>query len=131
MSEAAKSGAGATPGPEKYFRERLAEGKFEIQHCAACDRYVFYPRVLCPHCGAARLEWRAASGRGTVYSTTVVRQRAEHGGDYNVALVDLAEGPRMMSRVVGCAPQEVTIGLRVKARIDQFDGQLLVMFERE
>jgi hypothetical protein len=104
-------------GPEKIYRDKLAQGTFEIQRCGGCAKHVFYPRVLCPHCGSARLEWVAPSGRGTVYSTTVVRRKAADGGDYNVALVDLEEGPRMMSRVVTVTPDAVRIGMIVKARI--------------
>jgi len=105
------------PGPEKTYQDKLAQGSFEIQRCAACGQHVFYPRVLCPHCGAERLDWIVPSGRGTVYSTTVVRRKPADGGDYNVALVDLEEGPRMMSRVVSIAPDGVRIGMAVKARI--------------
>jgi uncharacterized OB-fold protein len=104
-------------GPEKIYRDKLAQGRFEIQRCGGCAKHVFYPRVLCPHCGSGRLEWIAPSGRGTVYSTTVVRRKAADGGDYNVALVDLEEGPRMMSRIVTVAPEAVRIGMAVKARI--------------
>jgi uncharacterized OB-fold protein len=104
-------------GPEKQYLDKLAAGRFEIQRCAACTKHVFYPRVLCPHCGSERLEWVAPSGRGTVYSTTIVRRKPADGGDYNVCLVDLAEGPRMLSRVAGVAPDEVRIGMAVKARI--------------
>jgi uncharacterized OB-fold protein len=104
-------------GPEKRYLDALAQGRFEIQKCAACARHVFYPRVLCPHCGSDRLEWVAPSGRGTVYSTTVVRRKPADGGDYNVCLVDLAEGVRMMSRVAQIPPQDVKIGMSVKARI--------------
>ena len=64
-----------------------------------------------------KLDWVKASGSGTVYSTTVVRRKPEAGGDYNVALIDLAEGPRMMSRVVGVEPTAVKIGMKVRARI--------------
>jgi uncharacterized protein len=105
------------PGPEKRYLEALARGRFEIQKCALCARHVFYPRVLCPHCGGERLEWVAPGGRGTVYSTTVVRRRPAEGGDYNVCLVDLAEGVRLMSRVAGIAPDAVTIGMAVEARV--------------
>lgn len=105
------------PGPEKTYQDKLAQGSFEIQRCAGCGKHVFYPRVLCPHCGAERLDWIVPSGRGTVYSTTVVRRKPADGGDYNVALVDLDEGPRMMSRVVSIAPDAVRIGMAVKARI--------------
>jgi len=108
----------ATPaGPEKQYFDKLAAGRFEIQRCAGCGKHVFYPRVLCPHCGAQRLDWVAPSGRGTVYSTTIVRRKPADGGDYNIALVDLAEGVRLMSRVAGIAPDQVKIGMPVKARI--------------
>jgi len=107
----------AHPGPERLYRDKLAQGRFEIQRCAACGRHVFYPRVLCPHCGADRLDWVAPGGGGTVYSTTVVRRRPADGGDYNVALVDLDEGVRMMSRVAEVAPDKVRIGMRVRARV--------------
>ena len=104
-------------GPEKRFFDALGAGRFEIQRCAACARHVFYPRVLCPHCGWDRLDWVAPNGRGTVYSTTVVRRKPADGGDYNVCLVDLAEGVRMMSRVVSVPPEAVKIGMPVKARV--------------
>jgi len=105
------------PGPEKIYQDKLAQGVFEIQRCTACNQHVFYPRVLCPHCGGDQLEWTAPSGRGAVYSTTVVRRKEADGGDYNVALIDLDEGPRMMSRVVGVQPSAVRIGMAVRARV--------------
>jgi len=105
------------PGPEKIYQDKLAQGVFEIQRCASCAKHVFYPRVLCPHCGAGQLDWVAPSGRGTVYSTTVVRRKEADGGDYNVALIDLDEGPRLMSRVVTVTPDAVRIGMTVLARV--------------
>jgi len=111
----------STTGPEHDYKHKLAQGRFEIQQCAACAKHVFYPRVVCPHCGGHTLEWVAAAGAGVVYSSTVVRRKPEAGGDYNVALVDLAEGPRMMSRVVGIEPTAVKIGMKVRARIAQGD----------
>jgi len=116
-------------GPEREFEEFLADGKFMIQRSASSGAYVFYPRAVEPATGAADLEWVEASGNGTVYSTTVVRQRPEKGGDYNVALIDLTEGPRMMSRVVGIAPDQVTIGMPVRAKVDDLDGKTVVLFE--
>jgi len=104
-------------GPEKQYLDKLAAGRSEIQRCAGCGKHVVSPRVLCPHCGGERLDWVAPSGRGTVYSTTIVRRRPADGGDYNVCLVDLAEGPRMMSRVASVAPDQVKIGMVVQARI--------------
>lgn len=104
--------------PEAQYQQFLAEGRFMIQRSAGSGRHVFYPRVAEPETGAADLEWVAASGRGTVYSTSVVRQKPPTP-NYNVALVDLAEGPRMMSRVVGIPAEEVRIGMTVTAKIIQ------------
>jgi uncharacterized OB-fold protein len=118
-------------GPEHSYKEKLAQGRFEIQKCAGCSRHVFYPRVVCPHCGADTLGWVAASGAGVVYSTTVVRRKPEAGGDYSVVLVDLAEGPRMMSRVAGIEPGAVKIGMKVKARIAKEGDAPLVEFTPE
>jgi uncharacterized OB-fold protein len=117
------------PGPEAVFREHLAQGRFMIQRSASTGRYVFYPRVVAPGTGEADLEWVEASGEGTVYATTVTRRRPEQGGDYNVALIDLAEGPRMMSRVAGIDPGEVTIGMKVRARVQELNGAPAVVFE--
>ncbi len=99
-----------------------------IQHCKNCSGYIYPPRALCPHCGSLDLEAGEASGRGTVYSTTVVRRKPERGGDYNVVLVDLEEGPRMMSRVDGIAPDKVQIGMEVTARVIARDDGNVVVF---
>jgi len=116
------------PGPEAVFRAHLAEGRFMIQRSVSTGTYVFYPRVVAPGTGEADLEWVEASGRGTVYATTITRRRPEQGGDYNVALIDLAEGPRLMSRVVEVDPAEVRIGKKVKAKIDELNGAPAVLF---
>ena len=118
----------AGAGPERTFFEALADGRFMLQRCAACGEWVFYPRAVCPHCGGGPLEWRAASGRGTVYATSVVRRRPEQGPPYNVALIDLAEGPRMMSRVERIAPEAVRIGMAVTASVDRSGDTPVVVF---
>ena len=117
------------PGPERRYLDYLGEGRFMIQRSKSSGAYVFYPRTLEPGTGAADLEWVEASGDGTVYATTVNRQRPEKGGDYNVALIDLAEGPRMMSRVVGIDPADVKIGMKVRAKVDKIGDQDAVVFE--
>jgi uncharacterized OB-fold protein len=118
-------------GPEAAWRGFLAQGKFMIQRSASTGRHVFYPRVAVPGTGETDLEWVEASGRGTVYATTCTRQRPEQGGDYNIALIDLEEGPRMMARVEGVAPDAVTIGMRVRAKIGTLAGEPAVIFEPE
>jgi len=116
------------PGPEAQFRAYLDQGKFMIQRSKSTGRYVFYPRVAAPGTGERDLEWVEASGHGTVYSTTVVRNRPEKGGDYNVALIDLEEGPRMMSRVVDIEPTAIEIGMKVRAKVGELDGKPQVLF---
>ena len=123
------SGTFDGPGPEAVFRAHLAGRRFMIQRSASTGLHVFYPRVMMPCSGEADLEWVEASGEGTVYATTVTRRRAAQGGDYNVALIDLAEGPRMMARVVGIAPEDVKIGMKVTAKIEELNGAPAVLFE--
>jgi len=117
-------------GPQKIYFDALKNGVFRIQRCTVCARHVFYPRVLCNHCGSPELSWVDASGNGTVYSTTVVRRKADAGGDINIALIDLEEDVRMMSRVEGMAPEEVRIGMPVKAGIVIEHDQPLVVFRK-
>lgn len=119
---------GVSQGVEAQYRKALDDGRFLIQRCRGCDRAVFYPRMICPHCGADQLSFAAPDGRGTVYSTTVVRRKPEAGGDYNVALIDLQEGVRLMSRVDGVAPDAVRIGMAVRAQVIQQDGRGVVVF---
>ena len=118
----------APSGADQQYRQSLAEGKFLIQRCSTCKHAVFYPRMICPHCAASTLGWETPTGRGTVYSTTVVRRKPEAGGDYNVALIDLEEGVRMMSRVENIAPDAVTICMPVRAEVRRQQDQGLVVF---
>ena len=114
-------------GAERHYFEALDNGEFIIQRCQNCDKSIFFPRMLCPHCGSDDLQWFRPSGNGIVYSTTVVRRKPEHGGDYNVAVIDLDEGVRMMSRVEAVEPGDVRIGMRVAARIlESADGNMVV-----
>jgi uncharacterized OB-fold protein len=99
------------------YEAALEEGRFLIQRCEACTKHVHFPRELCPHCGSERLVWVQPQGRGTVHAVTTVRRKPDAGGDYNVSLVDLDEGVRLMSRVDGLPPSDVKIGQRVRARV--------------
>lgn len=113
--------------PEAEWRAHLAQGRFMLQRSRSTGGHVFYPRVAEPGTGAEDLEWVEASGRGVVHAVTVVRKK-DPADSYNVVLVDLAEGPRMMSRIDGAAPDAVTIGMAVQARIVSDGGQPLVVF---
>lgn len=108
----------AAQGPQAKYFAFLRERKWHIQRCDSCARAIFYPRVVCPHCGGTSLQWFEPTGLGSVYSSTCVMRKADAGGNYNLALIDLDEGVRMMSRVDGLPPDRVQIGMRVRARLD-------------
>ena len=116
------------PGPDALYRRAMADGRFTIQKCQDCKTHIHHPRVLCTNCGSDRLEAVEPTGKGTVYSVTVVRRRPEKGGPYNVCLIDLDEGPRVMSRVDDIAPGAVKIGMNVEAFIGDVDGAPDVLF---
>ena len=118
-----------TTGIQARHQQALDAGLFLIQHCTACTRHVYFPRELCPHCGALAPALVAPAGAGTVAAVTTLHRKAEQGGNYHVCLVDLDEGVRLMSRVEGLAPEAVTIGLRVMARVQLKDGKGLVVFD--
>jgi hypothetical protein len=128
----------AKPLPEpsevtRPFWEAARAHRLELQRCAECERFVFYPRALCPHCGGARLEWRRASGRGTLYSYTVARRAPvpmfESDVPYVIAIVELEEGPRMTSNVVGAGPEKLRVGMPLQAVFeDVTDSVTLVRF---
>jgi uncharacterized protein len=115
--------------PDEDYRRHLAEGRFMLQRSSSSGAFLHPPRVAEPGSGAADLAWVPASGRGTVYSVTIVRQKPP-AQDYNVVLIDLDEGPRLMSRAVGVAPADVKIGMQVCARIVTEDDAPLLVFEK-
>ena len=113
--------------PEKEYQAYLASGRFMIQRSPKSGRHVFYPRLAEPVTGDS-LEWVEACGRGIVYSVTVLHPKPPEAA-YNVVLIDLEEGPRLMSRVDGIAADEVKIGMPVQAKIIQENGHALLVFE--
>jgi uncharacterized protein len=113
-------------GPEQYWRTALAEGRFLVQKSRSTGLHVFPPRVMTSATTEDDLHWVEASGHGTVYAVTVISPKPPADA-YAVVLVDLAEGPRLMSHVEGRAAADVHIGMAVTARIKQTsDGPLLV-----
>jgi uncharacterized protein len=114
--------------PEQDYLAHLAQGRFMLLRSRSSGRFFFHPRVAEPVTGARDLEWVPASGRGTVHATTVVRPKPPQH-PYNVVLVDLEEGPRVMSRVEGIAPEAVQIGMAVQARIGTQDDKPILLFD--
>jgi hypothetical protein len=99
------------------FWEALARHELYIQRCRDCGTIRFPPRAVCSKDLSDNTEWMRATGRGTVYTFTVTHQNHAPGFrdelPYVLAVVELDEGPRLMTNVVGCAPDAVRIGMRV------------------
>jgi len=107
----------------------LVDGVLRIKHCASCGRHHFYPRPFCPHCWSDQVEWFEASGDATLYtySTVYVNDLPPFGPQvpYVAAVVELAEGPRMMTRLVDCEPGDISIGMALRVRYEPLDDVLL------
>ena len=92
------------------FWAAAREGRFLIRACTDCGKAHWYPRAICPHCFSEKTEWREGSGRGTIYSVSVMKRAPEV---YAVAYVTLEEGPTMMTNIVDCDFDTVAIGQKV------------------
>jgi uncharacterized OB-fold protein len=107
--------------PLAIYQSYLDKRELAYQWSPEAERAVFYPRLVCPFTGSTLLEWRVASGLGTVHATTVTHP--QQGEPYNVALIDCDEGFRLMSRVEDIDPMEVRIGMRVRFRVHGPGGE--------
>ncbi len=118
------------PTPEtRSFWEAAHRHELVLQRCNACGRHVFYPRAVCPHCFAADLAWRRVSGRGTLHTFTVVHRGQRDfplGTPYVIAIVELAEGARLMTNLVGVEPDpaHIRIGMPVEVVFEDVSTEL-------
>jgi hypothetical protein len=126
-----------TPTPKvtpetKPFWDATAEGVFLLQRCLNCGVLIWYPRYACPDCHSTNTGWEPASGRGTIYSHTVVsRGVADYLGSppFIFAIVELAEGPRITTNIVECELDAVHIGQEVEIVFhDTGNGPALTRF---
>ena len=118
-----------TPETAPYW-EGCRKHELLIQRCDDCGEHQFYPRSVCGKCMSGKLEWVRASGRGRVVSYTVMHRAvsdayAAEAGD-PLVLVDLEEGPRMMSRVVGCDLARLEIGMAVEVVFDDWSKEISI-----
>jgi uncharacterized OB-fold protein len=113
------------------YWEGCKRHELRIQRCAACGHHQFYPRLYCDKCFSDRVEWITASGRATVLSFTIVYRAptAAFKGEvpYVVALVTLAEGPTMMTSIIGCPPDQVMIGMPVKVNFEDWTDEISIL----
>lgn len=130
MSETAtKNIPQPTPETASYW-EACRRHELTIQYCSACGRYQFYPRIVCTNCMSDKLEWVQAAGRGQVVSYTLVHRAVSQAYadevPYVIALIQLQEGPQMMSTVVQCDPGSVKIGMAVEVVFDDWSEHVTV-----
>jgi uncharacterized protein len=117
------------------FWDATREQRLVLQWCADCDKAIFYPREVCPRClKSDGLEWRDASGRGEVYAVSVQHApqipMPAYEAPYAVAVVELEEGVRMLSTIVGTDPESVTVGQAVTVAWEPLsDGRNLPLFQ--
>ncbi|MGO9602504.1 MAG: Zn-ribbon domain-containing OB-fold protein [Candidatus Binataceae bacterium] len=109
------------PSPvSRPFWEAARRHELKLQRCTGCKAFIYYPRDRCPNCFSDSLEWQPVSGRGKVYSYTVVRRasaRSFGDGPYVLAIIQLDEGPRMTSNVVA-PPEQVRVDMPVVVHFD-------------
>lgn len=119
MSEAVTKPVPIPDSISAPFFDGARQGRLMLQCCAACGKWSFPVRERCPHCFAAKLEWRQASGRGTLYTFAIMHQVMNPGFagavPYNIAQIDLEEGVRMTSNVVGIPNDALKIGMKLEA----------------
>lgn len=115
------------------YWEGLKQGELRIQRCDSCSKAVFYPRSICPHCFADQLSWMVASGKGTIYSYTIAHQAfGSFAADapFVVALIELEEGVRMMSRLLDAPRERVTVGAAVMVTFEKVEEDLTLPYFR-
>ncbi len=111
----------------KPYWDGAKNEKLMVQQCPNCEKYIFYPRALCPHCFSDNLEWKQVSGKGEVYSFTVCHRAGpafQAQVPFVVALIDLAEGPRMLSNIQTTDVDSVRIGQRVEVVFEKVSDKI-------
>jgi len=122
------------PTPETQpFWDGCARGELLLQRCRACGKPYFYPRPICPECGSTDVEWFAATGRATLYSYVINHRPApgfEDDAPYAIAVVQLTEGPRMMTNIVGIpnTPEDLILDMELQVTFEQRGGISLPVF---
>ncbi|MGQ4599064.1 OB-fold domain-containing protein [Nocardia sp. R6R-6] len=122
-----------TPETQRYW-DGAAAGELWIQRCVTTGRYFFYPRVYSPFVTGGAVEWVRASGNATLYSYNILQRPApgfEDRAPYALAVVELAEGPRMMTNIVGIenTPENLVLDMPLRVTFEQRDGMALPVFE--
>ncbi len=102
------------------FFDATAKGTLLVGNCKSCGEVHYYPRAICPHCGADGAEWIESKGVGTIYSYSTMHRGVPV--PYTIAYVTLDEGVSMMTNLTGFAPGSLKIGQRVRVQFQEADG---------
>lgn len=121
------------PDYKDIYWQKLATGKLWLQFCPSCQKFIFYPRGLCPYCLEPELEWTPASGQGKVHSYAIVNVSAlpefKEETPYIYAVIELAEGVKMPSNLIDCSLDKVHVDLPVELTFIERDGKTLPVFK--
>jgi uncharacterized OB-fold protein len=113
------------------FWEAAKRHELRVQRCGSCGANIFYPRELCPECLSSDLQWTAVSGKGTVYSYTIAETPTHptfaEDVPYVIAIVELAEGPRITTNITGCPPDTVRVGMTVEVVFDDVTPEITLV----
>ncbi|CAN5770763.1 OB-fold domain-containing protein [soil metagenome] len=116
-----------TPENQPFF-EASARGVLMLKRCEECERFHYYPRAICPHCFSNRTQWYAAKGTGTLYTYSVLRLGTPT--PFALAYVKLDEGPTMMTNIVECDLDALSIGMPLQMVCKPAtDGTMIPMFK--
>jgi uncharacterized OB-fold protein len=121
-----------TPETQPYWDGARA-GELRVQRCGACGRHYFYPRPFCPRCGSADVAWVAVSGRARLHSYVINHRPApgfEDDAPYAIAIVELEEGPRLMTNIVGIenTPENLVLDMELEVAFQERGDQCLPVF---
>jgi uncharacterized protein len=120
---------------DRAYWDGLAEGKLRVMHCSACNHWQPVPETFCFACGSDSMEWKDVSGSGTVHTFITVHQKYHPAFydlvPYNVSVIELDEGPRLTANVVNIEPNDIKIGMRVKAKPAPVGDRVALFFEKE
>jgi hypothetical protein len=117
-------------GDTRRFWDAAREGTLLLKRCAACGKRHFYPRPFCPHCWSTEVDWEPASGHATVYTYSIVHQNDlppfNQRVPYVAAIVDLAEGPRMMTNLVDVEHERLRVGMAVEVAFQKISDDVTI-----
>lgn len=111
------------------FWEGTRVGELRVQRCNDCEHWRWTPQIACPRCLSESGDWRVTSGRGELYSFTIIRRPVDpsrFGEPYVLAVVQLEEGPYMLTNMVECELDDLEVGMPVAVRFERIDDEFTV-----